>query len=247
MLILTAQKCANHHHALFFFFLRNKQNHGGWHKLFHPLFCILISSHKYVKDISYFSLSPNIFINQTVRLFLFLIPYFFSLSVLPLIPFYPSFPTFFSLHCIQCVSISPFFICCVFALSFAVHCSLGDWGDKPFTTLFHYLQWPEGDHLLTTRRLQTREQTVSTVPVTQKHDMNMMYFKSMFFLIDCGIKGYAKKKKVNCVDQIWMIPVAHIFLQSKLFIAVLHMVTIHLLCMCASSQLKPDRKDLVWY
>lgn len=61
-------------------------------------------------------------------------------------------------------------------------------------------------------------------------------------------KGYAKKKtSVTCYDHILMIHKSHTFLQSKLFIAVLHMVTIRLLCMFASSQLKPDRKDLVWY
>lgn len=60
-------------------------------------------------------------------------------------------------------------------------------------------------------------------------------------------KGYAKENSVTCYDHILMIRKSHTFLQSKLFIAVLHMVTIQLLCMFASSQLKPDRKDLVWY
>lgn len=55
-----------------------------------------------------------------------------------------------------------------------------------------------------------------------------------------------KKTSVTCYDHILMIPKSHTFLQSKLFIAVLHMVTIQLLCMFASSQLKPNRKDLAW-
>lgn len=59
---------------------------------------------------------------------------FFSLNAL-----YPFFPTPFSSSVFV---ISPFFICCVFALSFAIHCFLGDWGDRLFTTPFRYLQWP---------------------------------------------------------------------------------------------------------
>lgn len=54
-----------------------------------------------------------------------------------------SFPCCLSTHRFPPVCVlSPSFSCCVFALSHAVCCSLSlslcDWGDKPFTTLFHY-------------------------------------------------------------------------------------------------------------
>lgn len=64
----------------------------------------------------------------------------FQMCVLPLNALYPFLPTPFSSFVFYVIS--PFFICCVFALSLAVHCFSGDWGDRQFTTPFHYLQWP---------------------------------------------------------------------------------------------------------
>lgn len=47
----------------------------------------------------------------------------------------------------------------------------------------------------------------------------------------------AQKASVTCLDLILMTPKSPTFLQSKLFIAVLHTVTIELLSMCAKSLL----------
>lgn len=58
--ILTAQKFARRKITILLFSLRNVQEQGGWHMLFH-LFCLqtsyfLFSTTRYVKYISYLSL-----------------------------------------------------------------------------------------------------------------------------------------------------------------------------------------------
>lgn len=52
-----------------------------------------------------------------------------------------------------------------------------------------------------------------------------------------------QKDSVPCLDLILIIPKLHTFLQSKLFIAVLHTVTIELLSMCARSLLSAQTRQ----
>lgn len=94
---------------------------------------------------------------------------------------------------------------------------------------------------LKTHRLQTGEQAVTgslnCASHTNKHEKNM----SHWCILNLHYVSFMPKS-LSCVA-----PKLLTFFRSELFVAGLHMVTILLLCMRSSSQLKPDRKDSVWF
>lgn len=65
----------------------------------------------------------------------------------------------------------------------------------------------------------------------------------MFFLYRLCGEDLPQKASVTCLDLILTIPKSHTFLQSKLFIAVLHSVIIELLSMCAMSLLSAQTRQ----